>query len=283
MSPVDGPTDPLPPGESAPGDPAQIDPASADSAPAGGRVAPGDWSAPVVGVLGGLGPAATATFLDVLVRATDARCDQEHLDLLVSQHSSTPDRTARILDASAPDPGPVIARDAVMLERAGAGLLVLPCNTAHHFVRGVQQATTVPFVSIVDATAEAAARRAAERGGSVAVFATEGNVRAEVFQHALAARGLEAHVPDAALQADINTLIYEQVKANRPVDLRLFESCLERAGAAGAGSVVLGCTELSVIHDRHDYRGDARIVDSLTELARATVRAAGRELSPAFR
>lgn len=241
----------------------------------------GTWRAPVVGVLGGLGPAATAVFLDLLVRATDAASDQEHLDLLVSQHSTTPDRTARILDETAADPGPVLARDATMLERAGVGLLVLPCNTAHHFVRRIEAVTSVPFVSIVDATVELAAQRVGP-DGTVAVFATEGNVHARVYQDALEARGLRALVPDAELQGRINTLIYEQVKANRPVDRDLFERCVAEAVGLGAGTVVLGCTELSVIYDQHGFRGDERLTDSLTELARQTVLRAHKHLAPGF-
>jgi len=241
----------------------------------------GTWRAPVVGVLGGLGPAATAVFLDLLVRATDATSDQEHLDLLVSQHSTTPDRTAHILDESAADPGPVLARDAAMLERAGVGLLVLPCNTAHHFVRRIEAVTSVPFVSIVDATVEVSAQSVGA-GGTVAVFATEGNIHARVYQDALEARGLRALVPDGELQARVNTLIYDQVKANRPVDRGLFERCVAEAVALGAGTVVLGCTELSVIYDQHGFRGDERLTDSLTELARQTVLRAHKELAPAF-
>ena len=67
------------------------------------------------------------------------------------------------------------------------------------------------------------------------------------------------------------------------MDLELFESCIERALEAGAGTVVLGCTELSVAYDQHGYRGDARLVDSLTELARITVRETGKELTDSFR
>ncbi|MFC0674150.1 aspartate/glutamate racemase family protein [Brachybacterium hainanense] len=249
----------------------------------GGAIDPAHWSSQVVGVLGGLGPAATGVFLDLLVRATSAASDQDHLDLLVSQHSTTPDRTARILDPSAPDPGIVIARDARMLERAGATLLVMPCNTAHHFVQQAEAATSVPFLSIVDLTAAAAARRVEDAdGGSVAVFATEGNIRAEVYQHALDQVGAEAWIPTRAVQDRINTLIYDQVKAGRPADLALFGECVAAAVEAGAGTVVLGCTELSVIYDQQGLRGDRRLTDSLTELARATVLAAGKPLTPAF-
>lgn len=244
----------------------------------------GTWSAPVVGVLGGLGPAATAVFLDVLVRATSAPTDQDHLDVIVSQHSSTPDRTAAILDPSAPDPGPVIARDARMLERIGAEILVLPCNTAHHFVRAVEEALSdrARFLSIVEHTAATAARRAGD-GRPVAVFATEGNMRAGVYRDALERIGQPCWEPPRALQESINTLIYDQVKAGAPVDRDLFDRCVDEAIDAGAGVVVLGCTELSVIFDQHGFRGDERIVDSLTELALATVTAAGKDISPVFR
>lgn len=247
----------------------------------GARIDPESWRSPVVGVLGGLGPAATAVFLDLLVRATDARTDQEHLDLLVSQHSTTPDRTAHILDASAPDPGPVLARDAQMLERAGAGLLVLPCNTAHHFVRQIAAATTLPFVSIVEETARVAVD-AAGPGRPVAVFATEGNIRAGVYQEALEAAGGTALVPERDLQERITAIIYDQVKAGAPVDMEMVEGCLAEAVDLGAGTVVLGCTELSVVYDQDGLRGDPRVTDSLTELARRTVRAAGGGLSAAF-
>lgn len=247
----------------------------------GGRLDLEDWSSPVVGVLGGLGPAATSVFLDVLIRATRAGSDQEHLDLLVSQHSTTPDRTAGILEPGAPDPGPVIVRDAVMLQRAGVDLLVLPCNTAHHYARQVEAATTVPLLNIVETTARAAVDRA--EGAPIAVFVTEGNIHAGVYQEAIRAQGGTPMVPDRAVQEDINHLIYGQVKAGVPVDLALFDSCIERMLESGAGLAVLGCTELSVVYDQHGYRGDRRLVDSLTELARITVRRAGKELTELFR
>lgn len=245
---------------------------------------PASWTQPVVGVLGGLGPAATAVFLDLLVRATRAETDQDHIDAIITQHSSTPDRTAAILDPRAPDPGMVLAADARLLQRMGVRVLVMPCNTAHHYVRKVENVLdeNVRFVSILDETVKAAAHTVKPTGRPVAVFATEGNMHAGVYRDALAEEGLDTWAPPRALQNRINTLIYDQVKAGAPVDRGQFEQCIAEAIDAGAGVVVLGCTELSVIHDQHGFRGDTRIVDSLTELALATVRAAGKELSPAF-
>ncbi|MGO2361669.1 MAG: aspartate/glutamate racemase family protein, partial [Brachybacterium tyrofermentans] len=145
----------------------------------------------------------------------------------------------------------------------------------------VESATTIPLLSIVETTAQAAVERAGT--APIAVFATEGNIHARVYQEAILAHGGTPLVPDHAVQEDINHLIYGQVKAGMPVDLDLFESCIERVLAQGAGVAVLGCTELSVVYDQHGYRGDARLVDSLTELARITVRQAGKELTELFR
>ncbi|WP_087509861.1 aspartate/glutamate racemase family protein [Cellulomonas iranensis] len=246
--------------------PAPHDPA----APAGaaGRVE--------VGVIGGVGPAATVCFLDLVVRHTAADRDQDHVDLVVLQHASIPDRTAYILGRSDEDPGPVMAADARRLERLGVGFVVVPCNTAHHFTDEVAAAVDVPVLSIVDETAdEVAARPGTARVG---VLATSGTLAARVYQRALEARGLEPVVPDDADQDVVMGIIYDQVKAGRPADVAALHAVADRLGARGADVVVLGCTELSVVAAEHDLLADARYVDSLDVLARRTVERAGYPL-----
>ena len=105
-----------------------------------------------VGVIGGVGPAATVCFLDKVVRLTAADRDQDHVDLVVLQHSTIPDRTAFILGGSEEDPGPVMAEDARRLTALGVEFIAVPCNTAHFFTQEVQAASGVPVLSIVDET-----------------------------------------------------------------------------------------------------------------------------------
>ena len=248
------------------------------------------WAArDFVGVIGGVGPGATAVFMDVLVRATRAASDQEHINALVAQHPEIPDRTAFILDpGSHDDPGPYLAADARFLESAGASFLVLPCNTAHHFVAHVHDAVSIDLVSIVGATVRAARERLASRPAhadtrpTVAILATEGNIQARVYQDALEASGISAMIPSAGEQRCINTLIYEQVKAGTRADVPALMGLVDDLCARGADLVVFGCTELSLIFDKEHMASDPRIVDSLRELAIATVTRAGRELSDEF-
>lgn len=239
---------------------------------------PGGAGALPVGVIGGLGPQATAYFLDMVVRLTDAARDQDHLDLVVLNHATIPDRTAFILGASDQDPGPVMAADAVRLERFGVSFLVVPCNTAHHFTRQVVDAVEVPVVSIVVETVDEAVRRVPGLA-RVGVLATSGTLAARVYHDELDGRGLTCLVPDDADQAIVMEIIYDQVKAGRPIDVAAFHGVVERLRGRGAEVVLLGCTELSIVAADFDLlRQDRTLVDSLDVLARRTIERAGHRV-----
>lgn len=231
-------------------------------------------SEPLVGVVGGVGPLATAYFLQRVVVSTQAERDQDHVNLLVLNHAAIPDRTAFVLGDSPQDPGPVLARDALRLERFGVDFLVMPCNTAHYFTQQVLEAITVPFVSIIDVTVSAAIERAPGLG-AVGLLATAGTVASRVYHDAFAARGVEVLTPDDADQAVVSSIIYDQVKAGLPADVDALRSVAGRLVERGAGVVVLGCTELSVAAVDHDLLGEAPFLDSMDQLVRATITRAG--------
>lgn len=228
-----------------------------------------------VGVIGGVGPQATAYFLDMVVRLTQADRDQDHLDMVVLNHASIPDRTAFILGQSEENPGPVMADDARRLAAFGVEFLVLPCNTAHHFTQEIEAAVDVPLVNIVAETVAEVRRRVPDLD-AVGLLATSGTVSAGVYQRAIEAAGARTILPDEHGQASLMRIIYEQVKAGRPVDVEEFRGLVARLRDQGAQAVVLGCTELSVVAADFDLLAqDAGIVDSLDVLARRTIERAG--------
>lgn len=231
-----------------------------------------------MGVVGGVGPQATAYFLDMVVRLTHAERDQDHLDMVVLNHARIPDRTAFILGASTENPGPVMAQDARRLERFGADFLVLPCNTAHHFTDEIAAAVDVPLVNIVEETVAEARRRVGDLR-TLGVLATTGTARAEVYQRAAGAVGVDCVLPDEVDQAEVMRIIYEQVKAGLPADVAAFRGVVDRLRERGAQVVVLGCTELSVVAADHDLlAADRTLVDSLDVLARRTIERAGHRV-----
>ena len=213
----------------------------------------------------------------MVVRLTEAGRDQDHLDMVVLNHATIPDRTAYILGESDENPGPVMAEDARRLERFGVSFLVVPCNTAHHFTDEITAAVQVPVLNIIEETVAEASSRVADLR-TVGLLATSGTARAGVYQRALEAQGLACLLPDDADQAVVMRIIYEQVKAGRPVDIDAFHGVVARLRDRGAQVVVLGCTELSIIAADFRLLEDRTLVDSLDVLARRTIERAGHRV-----
>ncbi|MFC7491117.1 MULTISPECIES: aspartate/glutamate racemase family protein [unclassified Knoellia] len=229
-----------------------------------------------VGILGGIGPMATVYFMQRVIAMTDASRDQDHVDMLVWNHASIPDRTAYIVGDSDESPGPVMAQDARELERAGAKFIAVPCNTAQAFQDEVEGAVGIPVIDIVAVTI-AAAEAAVPGLTTLGILATDGTLRAETYHRAAQAAGLTPVTPDDVVQKDVMSMIYDGVKAGMPVERDRFDAAVAHLRAKGAGAIVLGCTELSILQT--DLRVDEPdVVDSLDALAARTVVLAGGRL-----
>ncbi|MEX2501928.1 MAG: amino acid racemase [Trueperaceae bacterium] len=259
---------------------------------------------PVVGVLGGMGPAATWDFCLRLHRATPAKRDQEHLHVRVDCDPSVPDRNAAAAGAG-PSPGPHLARMARGLAAAGAELLCMPCNTAHAYADAIRSATSLPFVDMIEATimdaAEALRRVAPDVAPDVTpgptpgatrigLLATTATVRSGLYHRAAEARGLTIVEPDANDQDRVMALVYAVKAGEAGADARAELARLaQRSCSQGAEAIVLGCTELPILIDGAESSGPWAAgagpprVGCSDALARAVVRAAraGREPRPA--
>ncbi|MDT0213083.1 amino acid racemase [Rothia sp. ARF10] len=229
-----------------------------------------------VGILGGIGPMATVYFMRRVLDLTDASRDQDHVDMLVWNHASIPDRTAYLVGDSPDSPGPVMADDARQLERAGAKFIAVPCNTAQAFQDEVAAAVDIPVIDIVEETL-AAARAAVPGLTHVGILATDGTLRAETYHRSARAAGLTPVAPDDVVQKDVMSMIYDGVKAGMPVERDRFDAAVTHLRDKGAGAVLLACTELSIL--RTDLAvDDPDVVDSLDALAARTVTMAGGRL-----
>jgi len=228
-----------------------------------------------VGVLGGLGPAATVLFMHRLVELTDADRDQDHVDLLVWQHGSIPDRSAFLL-GHGESPEPVLVADAVALERAGARFIAIPCNTAVVWVEQMRAAVSIEVLDTVAETVDAA-RRAVPGLQRLGVLATDGTLLAGTYAGAAAAAGIDLVTPSPEVQREVMAIVYDGVKAGVPVSRERFDAVVDHLRDQGAEAVALGCTELSVLHGELGV-DDVTIVDSIGALARRVVLRAGAPL-----
>ena len=222
--------------------------------------------AKTLGILGGLGPMAGVYFYEKVTALTKAECDQEHINVLLTGFADTPDRTAFILGKSTVDPTPRMIECAQTLERAGADLIAMPCNTAHYFYDAVAGSVKIPMLNIIRETLKLAKDKGASKIG---ILATEGTLAAAEF-------GIACAAPTPEEQAVITSIIYNEIKRGKRPDMRAFYRVANRMLDDGCDLLVLGCTELSLLE--RDYHLGGRFVDSIDALARATVLACGRTL-----
>jgi aspartate racemase len=229
--------------------------------------------------MGGMGPAATVDFLRRLVDATLARTDQDHLRVLVDSDPRVPDRTAFLL-GTGPDPRPALIKMARGLERNGADLLVMPCNTAYAFALEIAAAVAIPLVDWPGAVADAMASAGVTRAG---ILATSGTVLAEIYQRAFGSRDLGAAIPADADQADLMEAIYGEVGvkavgARNPTAAATLARVAEALTGVGADGLAIACTELSALHAYAPVVSRVPVFDAAHIVARHVVTLAGGDL-----
>ena len=225
-----------------------------------------------IGIIGGMGPLATADLFEKIVGHTKAACDQEHLHVVIDSNTNIPDRTAALLHGGA-DPLPELAKSAGRLEKMGADVLIMPCNTAHNYYDGIAAAVSVPVLHMVRLTAWALVERGVKKAG---LLATDGTVRTGIYQKSFAGSGVELLTPDEAGQRAVMEMIYQGVKAgDMAFDAQPARQAMERLLAAGAEVLILGCTELPLAVKLYGIALPA--VDPTLELALEAIRFAGGE------
>lgn len=231
-----------------------------------------------LGVIGGLGPIATAHFMELVINMTDARTDQQHLPMIVYNMPYIPDRTAYILDNSREDPLPEMLRIGQSLHRQGVSRIAIPCVTAHYFFDALEDGIPVPLINGVRETV----RHLKENGiEAVGIMATDGTVKSRIFHKELIAQGLTPVEPDEKAQKAVMHLIFENVKAGKPAQMDKFFDAAQTLRRQGAQAIILGCTELSLI--KRDHEIGAGFIDAMEVLAQQSVLACGKPLKQAYR
>ena len=232
----------------------------------------------MLGVIGGLGPMATAYFMELITDMTDAATDQEHLRMLIYSAPSIPDRTRYILDNTCENPLPEMLRIGNLLVQQGAQRIAIPCVTAHYFFEELESGIPVPVINGVRETALHLKNHGVTKVG---IMATDGTIKSRVFHRELEKQGIEAVVPSSHRQADVMRLIFDDIKAGKPADMQRFANVAKELQENGAQAIILGCTELSLIKRSHTI--GAGFLDAMEILAQQTVLQCGKPLKEKYR
>jgi aspartate racemase len=226
-----------------------------------------------IGVLGGMGPESTAELLVWITRCTPAAREQDHLRVIIDSNPKIPNRTDALLSGNLDPVIRAMVETAVALERAGAEVIGIPCNTAHAFLSDLRRETKVPIVDMVEETA-CRARQLFEGDASIGLLATDGTLRSRLYHEALERHGLAGIGPPTPGVQNAIMDALDAVKlhgVSEDAYLALAIGVRELVGQ-GVTALIAGCTEVSLVFRRHQPQ--LPWLDPLQILAEALVREA---------
>jgi aspartate racemase len=231
----------------------------------------------MVGILGGMGPAAGADFVRLFVDACTELMqaagqpvtDQSYPEHWLAQ-VPVPDRSAALRRSDLPArPLEAMKQVAARLGALGVRTVAIACNTAHAW-HGALQAS-FPDLDVIHGVREVAAALARRGVADVGLLATAGTYDSRLYQDALEASGLRCHVPEPAERQLLMDGIYRGVKAG---DLPLARSRFEAVAQAlaqrhGCRTMVMGCTEIPLALKPGPGTRGFQLVDPTQLIARA--------------
>ncbi len=232
-----------------------------------------------IGILGGMGPAATLDCFGKIIKNTAAKSDADHLRVVMDSNPAIPDRIAAIL-GDGESPVPALLAGCRGLAKAGADFIIIPCVTVHFFLPQIKAESPLPILSLFDAVAEAIQDELPE-ARTVGLMGTSATVESGLFQKRLAEDNIHTIIPDTSQQSKIVAAIRD-IKDSRPPRTRaaITRDLVDAAGSLinkkpnGAEAIVAGCTEIPLALGQKDLK--VPYFDSSTILARAAIRYAGK-------
>lgn len=219
----------------------------------------------IIGILGGMGPAATADMFQKFIQFQTAACDQEHIPLLISSVPDIPDRSACLLKNEG-NPFPYMLEYSENLIKAGASCLVMACNTAHYWFDDLKQKLNIPMLSMIECTADAAVGQQ-----KVGLLATNATVATGLYEKALAQRSIQLIVPQAENQQAVMESIYLYKSGQIQQAQEIMNIQQNHLFEQGVQQIILGCTEVPLILAESVFRQPERYLDATAILVRAAI------------
>ena len=223
-----------------------------------------------LGVIGGMGPLATVSFYERVVLNTLAKCDNEHIDMVVLSHASMPDRTKCIIENKGGEFLEVIKKDFKILEDIGVEAVAIPCNTSHYFFDEFKKFTGLRIINMIEETILEVKRRGIEK---IAVFGTLGTLNSKVYEKYANQQGLLVKEVSPEDKQAVMDIIYD-IKETNGLDGRRFVDILSRYCDDETVGII-ACTELSLL----DIPLDINTIDALNVLVKRSIELSGAKVN----
>ena len=222
-----------------------------------------------LGVIGGMGPLATVKFYDKVVLNTDAHNDNEHIDLVVLNHSTMPDRTRCIIEKKDLEFLNVIKKDLEILDNIGVDVVAIPCNTSHYFYDEFSKYTNLKIINMIEETILEIKKRGVKQ---VAVFGTIGTLNSKVYDKYAQKYGIEVKELSAEDKNSVMDIIYKIKETNNLENKEFIEILNKYCDKDTIG--IIACTELSLL----DICKSINTIDALDVLVNKSIGLSGAKI-----
>ena len=219
-----------------------------------------------LGVIGGMGPLATVNFYERVVLNTEAKCDNEHIDMIVLNHSTMPDRTKCIIENRKAEFLESIKKDFAILENIGVEAVAIPCNTSHYFYDEFKKLTDLKIINMIEETILEVKKSGVKK---ISVFGTLGTLNSKVYEKYAEEYELEVKEVSEADKQAVMDIIYN-IKETNNLDNKQFTDILNRYCDDETVGII-ACTELSLL----DIPEDINTVDALNVLVKRSIELSG--------
>lgn len=223
-----------------------------------------------IGIIGGMGPLATADLFKKIILNTKAEKDQDHLRILIDNNTNIADRTSAILYAAA-NPLPELVKSSLLLKAAGADFLIMPCNTAHYYYDEITANVDIPVLNMIKETSLYIKNN--YENNTVGILATDGTINTGIYDKYFEQLNIK-YVKPLKTQHKVMEFIYEVIKkGDYSKGTAALYKGIEELKEMGADVFVLACTELSAAKEIYDLQGN--MIDPLEITAKAAIKFAG--------
>ena len=233
----------------------------------------------VLGILGGMGPEATAHLYELIIKHTPASKDQDHIPTVIYSNTLIPDRTTCILRGEHEKIIEILSKSAQLLENTNVDVIIIPCNTAHYYLEDIRKNIKIPILDMIKITAEYLYDKLTKQENiniklKIGLLATTGTIRTEIYQKRFEQFKVNIITPNDTQQEEVMSIINE-IKKNGPSEMlksklnKIISNLREKKEIKW---IILGCTELPLLYKNEDDLEQFFLVDPMVILSKYVIR-----------
>ena len=228
-----------------------------------------------IGILGGMGPEATAYFYELIITHTKASKDQEHIPVIIFSNPKIPPRTDALLKKG-PSPLPLLREGVKTLRNAGADFIVMPCVTAHFYYPELVKQEKMLFLNLLDESLRYVKKNfpGLRKAG---LIASTGTIESQLFHQKFAERSIQILVPLKKEQEQVMDAIFgkEGIKAGFSTGYpkKTIRAVASKLITRGAEAIIAGCTEIPLVLNDRDIK--VPLIEPLRITALSCIKFAG--------